>query len=134
MAGGAERLKIGPVETPTRRLPDRDDVIDQRCWQAAAGAGWVGGEVVPPRSFPIGVVAARLAARPTGIVGGLPRLGPRRDQCALLTAEVRFAAMAADTGGAGRHHATGAKCGRPLMNTAPAAIEVPPVLVITART
>lgn len=91
-------------------------------------------EEFPRRPFPLAVVTALAAVRALPVEAGLALRIAHGDLRAALTGEVNTAAMAAGARGADGHdQATGASAGVPSAKTAPAAIDVPPVLVITAR-
>lgn len=118
-----------------RRDLDWRDVVDEIGLRTAPTAGRIDAQVIGTGLFPFAVISPRPGIGPVLVGLGLASPRPFCDQRAFLARQVSFAAMAADTGSAGCHdQATGARAGVPRTNTAPAAIEVPDVFVITART
>lgn len=87
----------------------------------------------PRRLLEGAVVTALAAVRPLPVEPLLALPVHGRDLAAALTELVNAAAMATDTGSARGHQATGARCGRASTKTAPAAMDVPPFFVMTAR-
>lgn len=84
--------------------------------------------------FPFAVVTALAAVRPLRVEPLLAVTVPRLGLCAAFTVMMNATAKTADARSADRHdQSTGAMRGLPSTKIAEAAIDVPPVFVITAR-